>query len=319
MKKSLLSILALTALFSVANAQQTSDEATKNVNVIKSSNTDTTEGWTKGGVFGVNFGQVHLENWQGGGQSNISANTLFSAYRNYKKGKRAWDNSLDMSYGIVSLDGQDFIKSDDRIEINSKYGQQFNNNKKWYYGGLLNFRSQFAPGFNYETEPVMTRTLLSRVMSPAYLTAALGFDYKPNAALSVFIAPLSYRGTFVLDDNLNSIGAFGVDSNTSVRHEVGGLLMVKYQKEDIFKIKNVGLKTQATFFSNYLDRPQNIDVLWDVLINMKVNKYITASIATSLVYDHDILLPLTLDDGTEFNGRRVQFKEVLNIGFSYKF
>ncbi|MDA9262096.1 hypothetical protein N9P38_01905, partial [Flavobacteriales bacterium] len=155
--------------------------------------------------------------------------------------------------------------------------------------------------------------------SPAYLTAALGFDYKPNAALSVFIAPLSYRGTFVLDDNLNSIGAFGVDSNTSVRHEVGGLLMVKYQKEDIFKIKNVGLKTQATFFSNYLDRPQNIDVLWDVLINMKVNKYITASIATSLVYDHDILLPLTLDDGTEFNGRRVQFKEVLNIGFSYKF
>ncbi|MDA9262071.1 DUF3078 domain-containing protein, partial [Flavobacteriales bacterium] len=93
MKKSLLSILALTALFSVANAQQTSDEATKNVNVIKSSNTDTTEGWTKGGVFGVNFGQVHLENWQGGGQSNISANTLFSAYRNYKKGKRAWDNS----------------------------------------------------------------------------------------------------------------------------------------------------------------------------------------------------------------------------------
>lgn len=321
MKKTLLTLLAVSALFTTVNAQQTSDEATKKVDesILKAGDSDTTVGWRKGGVFGINFGQVHLENWQGGGQSNISVNTLFSAYRNYKKGNKAWDNSLDIAYGIVSLDGADFIKSDDRIELNSKYGQQFKKNKKWYYGGLLNFRTQFAPGFNYETDPVETRTLLSRIMSPAYLTAALGFDYKPNNNLSVFIAPLSYRGTFVLDDNLNSIGAFGVDSNSNLRHEVGGLLMVKYQKANIFKIKNVDFKTQATFFSNYLDRPENIDVLWDVLINMKVNKYISASIATSLVYDHDILLPLTDDNGIEFSGRRVQFKEVLNIGFNYKF
>jgi hypothetical protein len=156
-------------------------------------------------------------------------------------------------------------------------------------------------------------------MSPAYLTAALGVDYKPNANLSIFIAPVSYRGTFVMDDNLNAIGAYGVDTNSSLRNEIGGLLMVKYQKANIFKLKNVDLKTQATFFSNYIDRPQNIDVLWDVLISMKVNKYISASISTSLVYDHDILLPLTTDAGVEYSGRRVQFKEVLNIGFNYKF
>lgn len=318
MKKTILSIIAVTTMFSAVNAQQTSDEATKNVdaNILASGNTDTTQGWTKGGVFGVNFGQVHLENWQGGGQSSVSGNSLFSVFRNYKKGKRAWDNSLDLAYGLVSLDGGDFVKSDDRIELNSKYGQQFKNNDKWYYGGLVNFRTQFAPGFNIETDPVATKTLLSRIMSPAYLTAALGVDYKPNSFLSVFFAPASYRGTFVMDDNLNAIGAYGVDTNSSLRHEVGGLLMVKFQK-DVWE--NINLKTQATFFSNYIDRPQNIDVLWDVLLSMKVNEYISASISTSLLYDHDILLPLVDDAGNAFTGRRVQFKEVLNVGFNYKF
>tara|TARA_B110000967_G_scaffold122752_1_gene125260 strand:+ start:267 stop:1217 length:951 start_codon:yes stop_codon:yes gene_type:complete len=316
MKKILLSILVITALSSIGNTQQTSEEVTKKIDTgaMVKSDEKAEEGWNKGGVFGVNFGQVHLENWQGGGQSNISVNSLFSSFRNYKKGKIAWDNSLDVAYGIVSLDGADFVKSDDRIELNSKYGRQFKNNKKLYYSGLVNLRTQFAPGFNSEDG-----TLLSRIMSPGYLTGAIGIDYKPNANLSVFIAPVSYRGTFVMDDKLNAIGAYGVDTNSSLRNETGGLFMAKFQKENIFKLKNVDLKTQATFFSNYFDSPQNIDVLWDVLISMKVNKYISASISTSFVYDHDILLPLVDDAGVEFTGRRVQFKEVLNIGFNYKF
>ncbi len=313
MKKTILSIFAVAALFSTVNAQQTSEEATKNVDasVLANASDDAPEGWTKGGVFGLNFGQVALSNWQGGGQNTISANSLFSVFSNYKKGKKAWDNSLDLAYGLVSLDGGDFVKSDDRIELNSKYGQQFNNNKKWYYGGLVNFRTQFAPGFANGNGD-----LLSRIMSPAYLTAALGFDYKPNSALSIFIAPISYRGTFVLDDKLNAVGAYGVELNSKLRNEFGGLFMAKFQKD---VLKNVNLKTQVTLFSNYLDRPQNVDVLWDVLISMKVNKFISASIATSLVYDHDILLPLTDAAGNGFTGRRVQFKEVLNIGFNYKF
>lgn len=316
MKKIVLSILAVISLFSVVNAQKNSDKETKKVDagLMAIADDKAKEGWTKGGVFGVNFGQVHLENWQGGGQSNISANSLFSMFRNYKKGKIAWDNSFDAAYGIVSLDGAAFIKSDDRIELNSKYGRQFKNNKKLYYGGLVNLRTQFAPGFNSEDGG-----LLSRIMSPGYLTGAIGIDFKPNANLSVFIAPVSYRGTFVMDDNLNVIGAYGVDTNSSLRNETGGLFRAKFQKENIFNLKNVDLKTQATFFSNYFESPQNIDILWDVLISMKVNQYISATISTSFVYDHDILLPLVDDAGVEFTGRRVQFKEVLNIGFNYKF
>ncbi|MGB1039589.1 MAG: DUF3078 domain-containing protein [Flavobacteriales bacterium] len=316
MKKSIILLVSVLTMGSYSFAQQTSDEATKNVDggVLARSDDKAKEGWTKGGMLGLNFSQVALSNWAGGGFSSISGNSLGSLFANYKNGKRAWDNSLDLAYGLISQDGGEFIKSDDRIELNSKYGQQFKKNEKWYYGGLVNFRTQFAPGFADEARA----TLISRIMSPAYLTGALGFDYKPNAALSIFIAPVSYRGTFVLDDALNSVGAFGVDTNSTLRNELGGLFMAKFQKD---VLKNVNLKTQLTLFSNYIDRPQNIDVLWDVLLSMKVNKYITASIATSLIYDHDINIAVdNNNDGIiDATGPRVQFKEVLNIGFSYKF
>ena len=73
---------------------------------------------------------------------------------------------------------------------------------------------------------------------------------------------------------------------------------------------------------HYLDRPQNVDVNWELLIGLKVNKYISASISTQMIYDHDIPVPVERDiDGVTVKGTgpRLQFKQVLAIGFSYKF
>ena len=61
---------------------------------------------------------------------------------------------------------------------------------------------------------------------------------------------------------------------------------------------------------------------------MKVNKYLTASIITHLIYDADIMIAIDKDDdgvtdldedGAEIFGPRTQFKEVFGIGLSYKF
>jgi len=67
--------------------------------------------------------------------------------------------------------------------------------------------------------------------------------------------------------------------------------------------------------------PQNIDVNWELLISMKVNKYISATITTQLIYDDDINIAVdnNNDDIIDEFGPRVQFREVLGIGLSYKF
>lgn len=310
MKKTVLSLFALTTLFSV-NAQDTKKV---DANILAKADEKKEDGWKTGGTAALNFSQVALSNWAGGGQNTIAATSLVSLFANYKKGKQAWDNSLDLAYGLTSLDDGPFFKSDDRIELNSKYGQQLSDSSKWYYGALLNFRSQFADGFATPSDTVV----ISKFMAPAYLTFALGFDYKPNKNFSLFLSPLSSKTTFVTDSRLSSIGAYGVDTNKNVRFELGGLIQAKFQKDIM---ENVNLKTQLQLFSNYLDRPENIDIFWETLLSMKVNKYISASISTTLIYDHDVAIAVDrngdgINDGT---GPRLQFKEAFNLGFSYKF
>jgi len=76
-----------------------------------------------------------------------------------------------------------------------------------------------------------------------------------------------------------------------------------------------------TLFSNYLDTPQNIDVLWDLLIQMKINDFLSASFTSNLICDDDIKTGIdTDDDGTiDKEGPRIQFKQILGIGLSYTF
>ena len=103
--------------------------------------------WKTGGTVGLNLSQVHLENWASGGQSSVSASGLVNLFANYTKGKGTWDNTLDSAYGLLRQ-GQNgvVLKTDDRIDFASKYGHKAT--EHWYYSALLNFRSQFAPGYN---------------------------------------------------------------------------------------------------------------------------------------------------------------------------
>lgn len=157
-------------------------------------------------------------------------------------------------------------------------------------------------------------------------------DYKPDDNFSFFVSPVTGKITIVNNKTLADAGAFGVEealfdtagvqtaAGKKIRYEFGALVSLKFKKE---VAKNITLSTKADFFSNYFKTPQNIDVNWDVLIGMKVNKYISASISTTLIYDHDTPVPIYDDvngilvqTGT---GPRTQFKEVFAIGFSFKF
>jgi hypothetical protein len=153
-------------------------------------------------------------------------------------------------------------------------------------------------------------------MSPAYLSVSLGMDYKPSDNFSLFISPLTGKMTFVMDDSLSNVGAFGVDPGSTFRPEFGGYIKMVF-KYDV--MENVSLQTKFDLFSNYIENPENIDVTWDVLVAMKVNDYLTATITTNLIYDDDIDITIENDDGTESLRPAVQFKEMFALGLSYKF
>ncbi len=290
---------------------------------------DTVKPWRYGGFNNLNFSQTSLSNWAGGGENAISLNALASYYLRFRRGSTAWDTNLDIGYGLLKQGDAPVRKNEDKVELNSKYGRLAFG--KFYYAGLLNFRTQFAPGYDFPNDSV----IISRGLAPAYLTLAAGLDYRPNDYFTAFISPVTGKFTFVTDQGLADKGAFGVMPATyneagirlkageNMRSEFGAILMMRYQKD---LIKNVNLLTRVTFFNNYTNKDEtergNVDVNFDALLTMKFSKYLASTLFVALVYDDDIDIPLyEKQNGLKVQtgaGPRVQFKEVLGLGVSYK-
>lgn len=317
--KRIISFLIILTLPFISVAQ--TSEGSSN---IKPQASDSLQGWESGGLISLNMSQVSLTNWNAGGQNSLSLIALLSLHANLTKGKSSWENSLDLGYGVLGQGRKDFdwIKTDDKINLVSKYGYQAT--EKWYYSGLLNFSTQATNGYNYPNDSVP----ISRFMAPGYLLLAAGFDYKPNKIFSAFISPATMKSTFVLDQKLADAGAFGVEAlktdalgnitpGKNSRFEIGGYVRIVFQNEII---KHVNLSSKLDLYANYIDNPGRIDVNWENLISFKVNKFISATISTHLIYDDDIDIVEFDESGQQIaKGPRVQFKEVLSIGFSYDF
>jgi hypothetical protein len=328
MTKFLLSIALLLTAFNGFSQDVTKDEAAKlqlESDKLKGISPDSIKNWKFGGVVSFNGQQVSLTNWASGGTSSISFGGILSVYGRYKKGKTTWDNNVDLGYGVIKQgNNKKFWKTDDKIQITSKYGRQAY--KKWYYTALADFKTQFYNGYNYPNDSVY----ISKFMAPGYAIAAIGFDYKPNDKFSVFIAPVSGKFTFVNDDSLARKGAFGVQKeikdpyNNSIitqhylkhREEFGAYFKMQYQTK---VMDNITFQTVLELFSNYLHNPQNVDVNWTTLTTFKVNNFISATITTQLIYDDDIKVLRTTGDQKGTTGPDVQFKQVLGVGFNYKF
>ena len=263
--------------------------------------------WKTSATTTLNFSQVSLTNWAAGGKSSMSGLFMVNYAANYKKGRLSWDNSFDLRYGFIKEKNDNARKSDDQIDISSKLGIEAG--KGWNYSGLLGFKSQFAPGYNYDTSP---RKKISRFMAPGYLTAAIGMDYKTDG-LSVLLSPVSGKFTFVTQDSLSNAGAFGVDPGKTVRSELGATVKIELVKD---VMKNVTLDTKLNLFSNYLKNPQNIDVDWKVQFNMKVNDYLSANLITHMIYDDDVKIE---DADTGKSSPKLQFMESFGVGLTFKF
>ena len=238
-------------------------------------------GWKKGGLFTLNVAQGSLSNWQGGGDKNsFSAVGFLNVYAILKEGKNLWHNTLDLGYGYINTTSFGSRKSDDRIDLLSKYGYQISS--KWYAGALFNFRTQFAAGYAYDKDVngAEVKSLTSKFLAPGYVLLSLGFDYKPTSGFSLFLSPLTERWIIVNDDLLSAVGAYGVDPGKKSRNELGAFLSAELNKN---VMTNVTFKSRFDAFSNYKDKPGNVDIFWTNILAMKVNKYLSANIAVDLL------------------------------------
>jgi hypothetical protein len=277
--------------------------------------------WKLQATYGLNGTQSSFVNWAAGGRNNISVLGYIEASAKYSKNRVNWDTDLGLSLGGMMYLGKGesdgLQKTDDRIDLATKVGYKLKDH--WYFSALAGFKSQFLDGFTFPNDSIR----VSKFMAPGYGNLSLGIDYVPNDKFSLFVSPLSAKLTFVQDEVLSNAGAFGVtaaeydlttgdviSNGKRFRGEFGAYLKVQYNQTIA---KNIELKTKLELFSNYLEKPQNIDVNAEVIMNFKVNSWFSASINWLLIYDDDI--KITDRDGNV--GPRTQFKSVIGLGIAY--
>ncbi|GAB5556380.1 MAG: DUF3078 domain-containing protein [Schleiferiaceae bacterium] len=282
---------------------------------------DTTLGWKYNGLFSLSASQLALENWNAGGDPNITASLIVKVAADKKGQNYTWANLFETNLGLIDKSSSR-EKTEDRIEFTTRYDQRLFENKKWALAALGNFKTQYLPGYTDE------RTIESEFMSPGYVLAGIGFTYAPNDNFTAYISPITNKNTIVNNDSLANLGEFGVDPaivdtagniltpGANVRYEAGAYINVRYQKA--WLEEKYSLVSKLELYSNYIENPENIDVNWETVFLAKVNKWLTVNFVIHLIYDHDILVKDTSGDGIN-NAPALQYKQGFGVGLSYTF
>lgn len=283
--------------------------------------------WYSFNSLGLNMSEVAFSNWNAGGVNSISILTDAKFRRRYTQTRFFWDNELLLNYGVNIQQGEQLRKTDDQIVLNSTFGYRTNSFSDWYYSAKVSFLSQFSNGYNYPNREMP----ISQFMAPGYLIIGLGAEYAPQKSdFNLFLSPLTLKSTFVLNQDLADKGAFGVKgaeydaSGNLIRHgkkvnsEVGILVSGNWNTQ---VYENIMMTNRFSFYTQYNKNFGNIDIDWEMTINMKVNDHVQARLGTHLKYDDDVKFKEAIaPNGQKYTyGARVQFKQILGVGVSYKF
>ena len=275
--------------------------------------------WIFSGNLAATFSQVGLTNWVAGGENTLGGQATALLDLKYAKEKRLWQNTLELGYGLMKQGDSDLIKNLDKIDFASQYGYQATHT--WYYSALLGLKTQFAEGYKYPD----VKNVISDFAAPLYIQLSLGANYKPDNHFSALISPLTGRLTFVMNQDLADVGAFGVKAGEfdalgvrmkkgeNMRVELGGYIKLGYTNS--FFNNMLGLTTKLELFSNYMEKPQNIDVNYDLLLDYKLSNFLTARAQFTLIYDDDQKVPSK-------SGKPVaalQIRQMFGLGLAYRF
>jgi len=263
------------------------------------------EGWSKSGKITLLINQSAFLNWQAGGVNNLAGNVNLNYDINYIKGDWIWDNKILASYGLTNTKNDGTRKTDDRLELNSILGKKLNEN--WSASFFMNFKTQFTDGFTYEDDylnqapPGVIRDnedfSTSGFFKPAYWSFGPGLLWKKNDNLYVNTSPLTAKFTFITsevytynDDDPNNVfyqssnvvETFGVAPGDTSLFELG-LNVRAYYKVDV--MKNISVENILNLFSNYLDKPQNVDLDYTMNLVMKINDVFSTNLTFQTIYD----------------------------------
>jgi len=277
------------------------------------------EFWEYEASSAFSFNQTYLSNWAKGGDNSLAMILDMNGGATYNNtvAKTQWVNLARLKFGTMASGGNGLRKNNDIFEINSKY-----NKNKWGKVDLsasFYMLNQIAKGYNYPNDSVP----VSKFLNPGSITVGLGIDYKPFKETSINLAPLSYKTTFVLDTAHIDQTNHGIDPDKRSNQKLGTQLFIMNK---VSPFEDMTITNKIRLFSNYLDKPQNIDVGWEFLLTQKISWFFSIRFNLHLIYDDEVKFtvydeagsPVLLPDGSEKKVAMAQFKEFIGLSLLFK-
>jgi hypothetical protein len=281
--------------------------------------------WVSKKTIGLDINQVAFMNWNAGGNSSIAGLLRADFSKKYTRESVLWNNEISVRYGINKQDGRELRKTDDVFSMLSNFGYKKDPTSNCYYSARFSFNTQFSNGYSYPN----TDTPISKPFAPAYLFLGVGSEHNlKEKNLNFYFSPLTVKTTLVLDQRLADLGSFGV--NKAVYDEAGnliqkgkmtrnevGILLSNFWKTPVYK--NMTLENRLSLYTDYINKFGNIDVDWQIQLDMVVNDYVRANIGLHMLYDDDVKAKEQINGVQTTVGPKVQLKQGLGIGFVYIF
>ncbi|WP_263809857.1 DUF3078 domain-containing protein [Salinibacter pepae] len=256
----------------------------------------------------ISVSQAAYRNWQEGGVNSLSFTTSLDGATEQKGDRWAQAYSARFALGYINQEDQEVRKAEDRIRLQANLQYQgdgfFNTFSPTLAGDL---RTQFAPGFAYSDNPypdeaarsdedLPVRT--SSFFAPGTVTESIGLTYDPLDPLSLRLG-VAAKQTVVAEPDFRVL--YGVDPDNLVRSEAGGQFSANLDQQ---LSESIRYRSQLdVFFAvNQLDNPP--DAVWDNVINLQVNDWITTDLEFVALFDED-------------TSSAIQIREAISVGVSF--
>ncbi len=328
MVRSLL-MLALLCVSFMLNAQLKIDHDRAN-KLRKEKQTADSSGWEVGMAFGMDFFQLLQINPKvGAGEDRIQLGGLSTIFSTYRKNRLQWENIGTLLFGVQRLGSgstsignnivpKPFQKTVDEIRWVSSFAYAKCSNSKWNYSADFIFSSQIVPTYRGNFLRDVSgegEGPISRFLSPAQISLALGSRYEPNENWQIILSPATLKTIVVADDDIASfpgsekemVGLHGTawrseNDFENVLLQLGASVRTMYKNS--FTQEKMKLKSELILFTNYLMEPENVDVSWRNEWSYEIFQGLTLNLVVNMFYDHDIFIQKTdwdAPDGIERN------------------
>lgn len=258
----------------------------------------------------LQFSQAYVSpNWYQGGKSNLNmiANLVYNIKLNQKFHPDVmFETNVAYKLGVNNAPDDtvhNYNISEDLFQINMRFGIKAM--RHWYYSVNTQFKTQLLNSYRINSD-----NLVSSFLSPGQLNVGVGMTYsvqnrRNTVRFNASLAPLSYNLKTCTNSRLNST-AFGIEEGRTTKSEYGSSVELTFYAKIAY---NITYNTRLFAFTNY----EYLQGDWEHTVDFAINRFLTTRIYAHLRYDSQTKrLPDT-------RWHRWQLKEILSIGFSYRF